>query len=749
MRAKPADLIVAIALTDLLQSGFLIANVIYYFSEPAPPKIEDNFCQVTGYFQIIITYNEILYNTSFAIFLILRIKYLFRSISIPNYVFHLAVLVLDACLVLEIRFFSQIGKTFSGLCGFKACSLESSLQLLGRFIVFSTVSAFSMWYFKRKVPKGDLEVMRLKSNFLDFYYFYIKMCLFGYIFNIFVSFLLFFNSFYWKSPKLKHLTTLYNIERFVITMCLSFIRLGDPFIRIKIVKVLTKVLGNRSGFLKKLCGDSLEINENRNLNAKLNENSANSEENSRESNINYMQKTIIWKNRNEIIVKSNRDLQEIEGESNAEMSKKIGSSTQNSKIIIELMNSEQRSDNFNMEMFPSSMIPDKKISVFEIDTNNKLKMAIMKKKELDGNFWLDLLGSNLRTNFTCSILTGILIAHQKFQQQLRSSSKTPLHSETLRSNSLFYKGKLKLLINECAEDSTNSKKLEMTVHAGHMFHLILQRDLSEISLETSLNIAKNFENIENLAKSDGGKSGELFFSSFDHKLLIKTVKKAELSQFRLHFLEYFRYLTETNPKTLITPIYGVYSFKRRDISQVAHVILMRNLLNSPKESIDSIYDLKGSSYDREVLKKTTSLSGKLTILKDLDFLKRQRKLSIQLNRLVLMEIIKKDAEFLRNCGFIDYSLLVIVCKSQKNQENCEKTQENQQKNMFFLQAAAENLVFHLGIIDYLQKYDIHKVLEKYAKKMLRMDLKLDTSAQDPKVYAERFVNFLDSIFTNP
>ena len=53
--------------------------------------------------------------------------------------------------------------------------------------------------------------------------------------------------------------------------------------------------------------------------------------------------------------------------------------------------------------------------------------------------------------------------------------------------------------------------------------------------------------------------------------------------------------------------------------------------------------------------------------------------------------------------------------------------------------------YHIGIIDYLQPYNYKKILEKYSKKLMKANIKLDTSAQDPIIYSNRFCNFVEKI----
>ena len=75
----------------------------------------------------------------------------------------------------------------------------------------------------------------------------------------------------------------------------------------------------------------------------------------------------------------------------------------------------------------------------------------------------------------------------------------------------------------------------------------------------------------------------------------------------------------------------------------------------------SIYDLKGSSVNREVKNKMKPTS----ILKDVNFTVECNRdpYYVQLmnrNRLSLRRAIRKDVEFLRSNGLMDYSLLLAI-----------------------------------------------------------------------------------------
>lgn len=144
---------------------------------------------------------------------------------------------------------------------------------------------------------------------------------------------------------------------------------------------------------------------------------------------------------------------------------------------------------------------------------------------------------------------------------------------------------------------------------------------------------------------DGGKSGEFFYFSKDRKMMIKTMASGEVDAFMKNLKKYVEHLV-LNEDSLIVKIYGVYSFSIN--KQSNSILIMRNITQCPSEYIERTFDLKGSTYDREVTasKKNKGKSLKEMTLKDIDFQKTEGKLWIGRNMSKrCSEALEKDARF--------------------------------------------------------------------------------------------------------
>jgi len=102
-------------------------------------------------------------------------------------------------------------------------------------------------------------------------------------------------------------------------------------------------------------------------------------------------------------------------------------------------------------------------------------------------------------------------------------------------------------------------------------------------------------------------------------------------------------------------------------------------------------------------------------MKDADFEKLEKKAFLsEEHSKIIKTTLQKDCVFLRNCGLIDYSLL--ICKVAGLNEICKNSSAANSASSRGVSCAypstQEPEVFYfLGIIDYLQEWNIDKLLE--------------------------------------
>ena len=139
-------------------------------------------------------------------------------------------------------------------------------------------------------------------------------------------------------------------------------------------------------------------------------------------------------------------------------------------------------------------------------------------------------------------------------------------------------------------------------------------DINFDQISRSLNPRSNRDQIFKTGEAAGA-SGSFFFFSHDRRFIVKTMTQEELNLIqkilpRLH--KHFK----KNPSSILSRIYGVYTVEMQDYQKV-HLILMGNTLRfDHKNDVSRIYDLKGSTFSREVKGRTSHTST----LKDQNFM---------------------------------------------------------------------------------------------------------------------------------
>eukprot|EP00949_MAST-11_sp_MAST-11-sp1_P004563 g4563.t1 len=256
--------------------------------------------------------------------------------------------------------------------------------------------------------------------------------------------------------------------------------------------------------------------------------------------------------------------------------------------------------------------------------------------------------------------------------------------------------------------------------------------------EYAESIAKGFKG---KAAVGEGKSGQLFLLTKDGQIILKTLKQSELP-FLLSILPNYVAHLETEPETLLVKFYGVYTvtlgkFKR-------HLIAMPNVLKSDV-SIDEVYDLKGSTRNREVTQE--EIDAGVSTLKDLNFDNRCRELGegIMLDDAMTKKFLcqlDSDLILLRRLDIMDYSLLLGIHRSSPN-DDAERGavfgSNFWQRHRGGVRGVNGDIYF-LSVIDILQKFDFSKKMENKMKSATRDQYLI--SAVDPALYALRCVNYL-------
>lgn len=170
--------------------------------------------------------------------------------------------------------------------------------------------------------------------------------------------------------------------------------------------------------------------------------------------------------------------------------------------------------------------------------------------------------------------------------------------------------------------------------------------------------------------------------------------------------------------------------------------------------IKRIFDLKGSEVDR--LTKGIEKVGKLQALKDQDFkwMKKVNDGFIDFNQHhadLIEDILQNDLNMLVDCDLMDYSLLLIIIEKKDNNPDSKLELErifSDQSRMIRRIFTSSNgkYIYVLGIIDYLQKYNLKKAIEHRLKKLVHDDR---ASAVDSKLYACRLKQFVSKYLLDP
>ena len=126
------------------------------------------------------------------------------------------------------------------------------------------------------------------------------------------------------------------------------------------------------------------------------------------------------------------------------------------------------------------------------------------------------------------------------------------------------------------------------------------------------------------------------------------------------------------------------------------------------------------------------------MLKDLNFIEINRDLGQSLVNLTIQQIddlnacIKEDCAFLSKHNLMDYSLLLVI--ETLNPNRITKLNPSN-RNSFH----CNDKLLHIGIIDYLQEFNLTKKCEIFFKSLTNPKALL--SVQPPETYSKRLADF--------
>ena len=230
------------------------------------------------------------------------------------------------------------------------------------------------------------------------------------------------------------------------------------------------------------------------------------------------------------------------------------------------------------------------------------------------------------------------------------------------------------------------------------------------------------------------KSGAQFYITSNGKYFIKSVLKQEAKKLRQMLVDYSNYMIKYTD-SLIIPIVSLLKVRLHKYKEATYYAVMTSAIPPqfllPEPSLDSLFDLKGSKYQRY---RVETVENKGKALKDENWRIRNEKIRLGTNSTIFLDIIERDSSFLKDMNLWDYSLLI----GKKDDLETSKTEGGfwRQDNGGIRSASGRD-VYYLGIIDYLLKWDSTREL-----KTLLGSFFVDRQDMDPMppiFYSNRFI----------
>jgi hypothetical protein len=301
--------------------------------------------------------------------------------------------------------------------------------------------------------------------------------------------------------------------------------------------------------------------------------------------------------------------------------------------------------------------------------------------------------------------------------------------------------------------------------------------ISEDSFRKGVLESGRFSSFQSNSKG-AARVGGVFFFTRDGAYFIKTIKRDEMHMLLRMLSKYTDFMKTNGRQSLLTRFCGLYEIALEDGT---YYVLVTNAVFPAEASriVTERFDLKGSTVGRKTSVEERGAMGSKAVLKDLDLHREiERDLSKQLKRervdseapiyglhigpvakAALLSQLRLDVELLKECQVIDYSLLVGVACNRKGKSRKSVAWSPllpyYGSDLCGIDAGTlskltgkrrgKPAIFYFGVIDFLQPFNYKKTAEWRFKSLMH---EKDTfSCVPPKVYAERFLTFLDEHMT--
>lgn len=378
-------------------------------------------------------------------------------------------------------------------------------------------------------------------------------------------------------------------------------------------------------------------------------------------------------------------------------------------------------------------------SILVVEKQSALKNELMTIGTED-NAWMDLLPTLVRRGLARTFLAAVAYFHPC---SIRTTDTKVIEAlQGLGDNLVSFKLREKEVGDQFGLTEGISDCTVTFYHTGQ-FDRLMAAHREKVDFRRSFNPRTNEEAIKSAGSKSGGSSGELFIASSDGKLLLKTINLEEFKVFQRIAEDYCRYLCK-NKGSLISRIFCLLSIDIAGTGKTTYAIIMENLMPFGEIKPLQSYDLKGSTYLRQVLTESSQnqMADATRTLKDLDFVKIEKKIQFEHSgeKIKFMSTLEKDSQFFSTHGIIDYSLLLFVYDRHEIKTDPFIHPDNLH-NTF----TTPDKVLAVGIIDYFQLFTCSKWSERLLKKIKTCSPSLETSSQPPARYRERFLNFISSL----